>query len=78
VFEISYGIFGPTEVRILLILANAGLYTAAVWKGVAPGAVEEIANWVFIAISAAMFISVAARFSKNLQRLARVEPRKPT
>jgi archaetidylinositol phosphate synthase len=75
-FEISYGIFGPTEVRILLFLANAGLYTAALWKGIAPGAVEEIANWVFIVISAAMFVSLAARFSKNLQRLARVEPQK--
>jgi phosphatidylglycerophosphate synthase len=77
-FEISYGIFGPTEVRILLILANVGLFTGAVWKGVAPEAVEEVANWVFILVSAGMFISLAARFSKNLQRLARVEPQKPT
>ena len=75
-FEISYGIFGPTEVRILLFLANVGLFTGAVWKGVAPEAVEEIANWVFILLSAGMFISLAARFSKNLQRLARVEPQK--
>jgi archaetidylinositol phosphate synthase len=73
-FEISYGIFGPTEVRILLFLANAGLFAGAVWKGVAPGAVAEIANWVFIVISAAMFVSLAARFGKNLKRLTRVEP----
>lgn len=74
VFEISYGIFGPTEARLLLILANAGLFAGAQWADLTGPAVARIANWVFLVVSAAMFVSLAARFRINLIRLARLEP----
>jgi archaetidylinositol phosphate synthase len=73
-FEFSYGIFGPTEVRILLILANAGLYAGALWVSLSGPAVARIANWVFVAISVMMFASLVIRFWKNLSRLTRIEP----
>ena len=74
VFEISYGIFGPTEARLLLILANVGLFAGAQWADLTGPAVARIANWVFLVVSAAMFISLAARFRINLVRLSRLEP----
>ena len=73
-FEISYGIFGPTEVRILLVLANAGLYAGALWANVSGASVARIGNWVFAAISVMMFASLVIRFWKNLARLTRIEP----
>ena len=74
VFEIAYGIFGPTEVRLLLILANAGLFAGATWAGLAASSVARIANGVTFVLGAAMVVTLAARFVKNLARLARLEP----
>jgi len=74
VFEIAYGIFGPTEVRLLLILANAGLFAGATWAGLAASSVARIANGVTFVLIAAMVVTLGARFVKNLARLARLEP----
>ena len=74
VFEISYGIFGPTEVRILLIVANTALFVGATAFGVTEASVARFANWVVGGLSAVMFTALAIRFGKNLTRLARMEP----
>jgi archaetidylinositol phosphate synthase len=73
-FELGFGIFGPTEVRLLLVIANTGLYAGAVWAGLAGAQVAGIANIVFVLVSAAMFYMLFARFRINLIRLARLEP----
>jgi archaetidylinositol phosphate synthase len=78
VFEIAYGIFGPTEVRLLLVLVNAGLYAGGRWADLSAAAVTGIANGLLLLVSAAMFVSLAARFAKNLTRLSRVEPARRT
>lgn len=74
VFEISYGIFGPTEVRILLILANTGLLVGATRLNAVAGDVAVVANWIVGGLSVLMFAALAIRFGKNLTRLARLEP----
>lgn len=73
-FELGFGIFGPTEVRLLLVLANAGLFAGAAVSQLSGPQVARIANVVFVVVSAAMFYSLVARFRINLIRLARLEP----
>jgi phosphatidylglycerophosphate synthase len=73
-FDLGFGIFGPTEVRLLLVVANTGLYAGAIWVGLTGGQVSRIANVVFVLVSAAMFYMLLARFRINLIRLARIEP----
>jgi phosphatidylglycerophosphate synthase len=73
-FDLGFGIFGPTEVRLLLVLANTGLYAGGVWTGLSGTAVERIANVVFVVVCVAMLYSLLARFRINLIRLARLEP----
>ncbi len=75
-FELGFGIFGPTEARLLLVLANTGLYAGAVFTGLSGGQVTRIANIVFVLVSLAMLYSVLARFRINLIRLSRIEPPK--
>jgi phosphatidylglycerophosphate synthase len=74
VFEIAYGIFGPTEVRLLLILANSALFAGALWADLAAASVARIANGTLLVASGAMLLVLTARFSRNLMRLARMEP----
>lgn len=76
VFEISYGIFGPTEVRILLILANTGLLVGATRLHAVADDVAVVANWIVGGLSVLMFAALAIRFGKNLTRLARLEPQR--
>jgi phosphatidylglycerophosphate synthase len=73
-FDLGFGIFGPTEVRLLLVVANTGLYAGAVWVDLGGAQVARIANVVFVLVSAAMFYVLFARFRINLIRLARLEP----
>jgi archaetidylinositol phosphate synthase len=73
-FDLGFGIFGPTEVRLLLVLANTGLYAGAMWMNLTGAEVARIANVVFIVVSLAMFYMLFARFRINLIRLARIEP----
>jgi len=74
VFEIAYGIFGPTEVRILLALVNVALFAGAAWADLSAASVAWFANGAFAVVSVAMVGSLAARFAKNLTRLSRLEP----
>jgi phosphatidylglycerophosphate synthase len=74
VFEIAYGIFGPTEVRLLLILANSALFAGALGADLAAASVARIANGTLLVASGAMLLVLTARFSRNLMRLARMEP----
>lgn len=76
IFEFSYGIFGPTEVRILLIVANAALWAGASFAGVSDTAVRSVANWVVAGLSVVMFVMLTIRFGINLTRLSRIEPRR--
>src|SRR5512134_731321 len=46
VFDLGYGIFGPTEIRLLLVLVNAGLFAGASWAGLAAVSVAAIGNAV--------------------------------
>jgi len=73
-FDLGFGIFGPTEVRILLVLANAGLFTGALWADLTGAEVLRIANIVFGLVCALMLYTVLARFRINLIRLTRLEP----
>jgi len=74
VFDLGYGVFGPTEMRALLILANTGLYVGDIWLGLEPAAVARVANVVFALACAGMAYALLSRFRINLIRLARVEP----
>jgi phosphatidylglycerophosphate synthase len=74
VFEASYGIFGPTEVRLLLILANTALWAGDGFRGVTADEVRAVANWVVGGLCVVMFAMMAIRFGINLTRLSRVDP----
>ena len=71
VFRLGYGRIGPTEVRIILILANTLLLTAS---GVDSRLVWITANVALGFISLAMVVTLVGRFGKNLRRLAKLEP----
>lgn len=73
-FDLGFGIFGPTEVRLLLIVANTGLFLGAMGAGLTGAEVARIANVIFVLVSIAMLYMLFARFRINLIRLARIEP----
>jgi phosphatidylglycerophosphate synthase len=73
-FELGFGIFGPTEVRLLLVLANTGLFAGASWAGLTGAEVARIANVVFVVVCLALGYALLARFRINLIRLSRMEP----
>ena len=69
VFRLGYGRIGPTEARIVLVLANVVL----VFAGPDP-AVATTANWVGAALALGMIGTVSIRIARNLAELARLEP----
>ena len=71
VFQLGYGQIGPTEVRIILILANSLLL---VGSGTEPNVLWTVANTVVAVISLGMIATLGVRFGKNLRRLAEMEP----
>jgi uncharacterized protein (DUF2236 family) len=76
VFKIAYARIGPTEVRILLILATVVLWLSST---LLPGMFREVrftANAVVLIMALGMFGSLVLRFARNLRKLAREEPRK--
>jgi phosphatidylglycerophosphate synthase len=73
-FELGFGIFGPTEVRLLLILANTGLFAGALWADLTGAEVARIANIVFVLVCLGLGYALLARFRINLIRLSRMEP----
>lgn len=75
IFEFAYGIFGPTEARLVLIIANGVLWGAHTVLETPRGTLRSIATWVVAGAAAAMFAMLVIRFAINLTRLSRVEPR---
>jgi len=74
VFDLGFGVFGPTEMRVLLILANTGLFAGAIATGLGGPQVAPIANAVCGVACLGMAYALLSRFRINLIRLARVEP----
>lgn len=72
-FRLGYGRIGPTEARLVLIAANTGLALSAGMP--APGiGLPTIGNGVVAVLLVAMLALIVARFARNLQVLARLEP----
>ena len=74
-FKMGYGVFGPTEVRILLILGNTALYAGVTMSSLTADGVREVANWAVVGLGSAAFLMLFTRFVKNLIHFARLEPR---
>lgn len=74
VFDMGYGVFGPTEMRILMVLANTGLFAGALWMGLTGPAVARVANVVMALVCVGMVVALLNRMRINLIRLARIEP----
>ncbi len=76
VFRLAYGRIGPTEVRILLILLNTtvALYEATTVTRSVP--LTRVANWGMTVVLVGMVAVLAARFARNLYRLAKLEPQR--
>jgi len=72
-FKLAYGRIGPTEVRVILILANTGLalHHGGPWLP----APAVLANWGLGFIIAGMLALLVARFANNLATLRKLEPR---
>ena len=70
VFRLAYGRLGPTEVRIILIAANAVLAL------IAPGpSLYFVASATVALLGLAMVGMLGVRVAQNLSRLSREEPR---
>lgn len=74
VFRLAYGRFGPTEVRILLIVANTLLIVGARAVDRLPVPITLVADLTFGAVAAIMFVLVVVRFGGNLRTLGRADP----
>lgn len=74
VFQFGYGRFGPTELRVILILAGSalalGLQPTVRLRGVALGPIDLLGLLAVVA----MIGLVASRIVANLVHLARLEP----
>lgn len=74
VFRMDYGIVGPTEVRILLILANTALVGFGAWSGLRPERVEPVASLGASILLGGMTVLLLWRFAANLRELGAAEP----
>jgi phosphatidylglycerophosphate synthase len=72
VFRLGYSRIGPTEARIVLIVANAALALSGPSAAAVP-----IATGAVTALVAGMLVMVALRIGRNLTQLARLEPPPP-
>jgi archaetidylinositol phosphate synthase len=77
VFRMDYGLLGPTEVRILLIVANTALVLIHVLGGVTPARIAPVATLVVAALIAIMGAVLLTRFIRNLRRLHGLDARVP-
>ena len=69
VFRLGYGRIGPTEARLVLIVANTLLALGS------PGPVlTRIANWTLGLLVLGMLAAAATRIAANLAALAQLEP----
>ena len=74
VFDLGFGVFGPTEARALLVLANTALFAWLTLAHPAAVTVTRLATIVVAGASVGMAYAVLARMRINLIRLARLEP----
>jgi archaetidylinositol phosphate synthase len=74
VFRMDYGVLGPTEVRLLLIIGNTFLIAADLLTPLSPAAILPIASVLAGGLIAAMTGLLGVRFARNLRRLATLEP----
>jgi archaetidylinositol phosphate synthase len=65
-FNLGYGLFGPTEARLILIAVNTLLAVGLVGAGVL--------DVLGIGLAAAMIVALVVRAWRNLRRLAKLEP----
>ncbi len=73
-FDLGFGIIGPTEVRILLVVLNTVLFAGVVWSDVASATIARVANGVVAMVCCGLAYALVARFRINLVRLSRLEP----
>ncbi|MBI1967323.1 MAG: CDP-alcohol phosphatidyltransferase family protein [Gemmatimonadetes bacterium] len=76
VFRLAYGRLGPTEVRILLIIVNTALALHAAFPTPLPVDPVVVANWGLAVVLVGMVGMLVARFARNLQHLAKLEPQR--
>ncbi len=76
VFKLAYGIFGPTEARLMLIALSILFVLAPQAQQVPVWIINLLGNSVAVLLVIAMLTTLAIRFGKNLHRLAKMEPRK--
>lgn len=74
VFRMDYGVLGPTEARIILIIVNTGLVFLTTGLEIATSAIRTIAALALSGVAALMIGLLTWRFATNLRRLARLEP----
>jgi phosphatidylglycerophosphate synthase len=74
VFKMGYGIVGPTEARIILVLANTTLLVKSSSVDQLGVAVSRLTNAGALLVAAIMLAVLVVRFGKNLYRLDRLEP----
>jgi phosphatidylglycerophosphate synthase len=66
VFNLGYGRLGPTEARLILIVANILLVLELVGTGVL--------DLLGLGLAAAMIVALIVRGARNLRKLAKLEP----
>jgi hypothetical protein len=74
VFRMDYGLFGPTEVRLVLILLNTALILVTAGLGVRPARIHGFATVTVAGLAGLMSLLLLWRFFANLRRLRRLEP----
>jgi phosphatidylglycerophosphate synthase len=76
-FQLSYGLLGPTEARILLILVNTALAVVVPRGAWSAESISRVADWVVGGAAALMALLFFARLWSNLVVLYREEPLPP-
>lgn len=73
-FRMAYGRIGPTEARILMVIANTVVFVASSGLGVA--AIAPVTNGMMIVAAGAASLLLVVRFVTNLRHLAQLEPQR--
>lgn len=74
VFKMDYGVVGPTEARIALILGNTLLVWLVTARGIDPARIEPVASLGIGVLLVLMALLLIWRFATNLRRLGREDP----
>jgi archaetidylinositol phosphate synthase len=74
VFTLGYGLLGPTEARVLLVIMNT-VIALGIGVGVdVAGLGLSLLDAAGIVIVAAMIVGLVGRAGRNLRKLAELEP----